>query len=208
MIETLYTFWNNICLWYTENEQTITAFFMSGQFVSLIAAIVMLVKNIKQIKNNTSSTSKLDNTLTKTNEMAGELNCLKEDVKTLTEDNSKLSEELNETREKLQYSNSLIADKLNSILEVQTIVYSTIRDDSVRQTVNTILNNARYSEKNFKEQLEHEIESLKEEFEHKMADVNESVTNAVRKVSDSVNAAETAKNRAKELHGIDEPTRY
>lgn len=206
MIENLYTWWDNIYGWYIENESAIAAFFMSGQFVSLIAALTMLVKNVKQVKSNTASTEKLDTTLNNTNEMADKIIILENDISSLTESNKSLSTELATTREKLQESNDLITNKLNAIIEVQSIVYTTIRDDSVRQTVNTILNNARYSEKNFKENLEIQIEGIRKEFESKMATMSESVNAIVDDVEKSINAAEVAKDRAKELNN--EPTRY
>lgn len=209
MIDTLHVWWTNICLWYTENEQAITTFFMSGQFISLIAALTMLVKNIKQVKSNTASTKTLDATLVNTNAMSEDIKSLNNSVLILTEENQGLREELNDVQKSLSESNRLITDKLNAIIEVQSIVYTTIRDDSVRQTVNTILNNARYSEQNFKEQLETEIEALKVEFENKMSDMSKSMTEAVTHVANSVNAGENARNRAKRLKGIDdEPTRY
>jgi esterase/lipase len=209
MIDTLYIWWNNICGWYVDNEQAITTFFMSGQFVSLIGALFMLVKNIKQIKSNTASTEKLDTTLNNTNEMASQIKSLEEKVAALTEYDDHLTQELNETRNQLNESNCRIVDKLNAIIEVQSIVYTTIRDDSVRQTVNTILNNARYSEKNFKEQLESKIDDIKKEFESKMIDMNDTVNKAITDVANSVNAAETASIRAKALKNArGEPTRY
>ena len=208
MIEFLTTLKDNCWLWFLDNKDTILAWFMSGQAASVVTTIVMLVKNAKQIKGNTESTKTLNTTLENTNVMKDDVDVLKNKVSILTEENTKLSNSVIDLETKLSQSNKLITSKLDAIIEVQSIVYSTIRDDSVRQTVNTILNNARYSDSNFKEQLESEISGLKEEFENKMADISKGMTEAIDKVSNSVNAAETAKARAKELKGINETPRY
>jgi hypothetical protein len=208
MIEFLTALKDNCWLWFLENKDAILAWFMSGQAVSVVASFVMLIKNAKQIKGNTDSTNTLNGTLENTNVMKDDLDVLKEKVVTLANENEKLSKSVVELETDLSQSNKLIANKLDAIIEVQSIVYSTIRDDSVRQTVNTILNNARYSDTNFKEQLESEISGLKAEFETKMADISKGMTDAIDKVSNSVNAGETAKMRAQELKGLNETMRY
>lgn len=208
MIETIEIFGANIWQWCLDNKDGISAFFMSGQFVSLIGALVMLVKNIKQVKANTSSTLTLDKTLTNTNKMSDGISTLSFNVEKLENENAGLREELKTTQEKLSESQQLITDKLNSILEVQSIVYSTIRDDSVRQTVNKILNNARYCEINFKEQLQEQIDELKHEFEHTVDDMNHKMNDAVNKVEHSINAGDNARIRAQSIYGNQETTRY
>lgn len=208
MIEFLTALKDNCWLWFLENKDTIIAWFMSGQAVSVVASFVMLIKNAKQIKGNTDSTNTLNGTLENTNVMKDDLDTLKQKVVTLADENEELSKSVVELETKLSESNKLIASKLDAIIEVQSIVYSTIRDDSVRQTVNTILNNARYSNTNFKEQLESEISGLKAEFETKIADISKGMTDAIDKVSNSVNAAEVAKARAQELKGTNETLRY
>lgn len=207
MIETLQTFGSNIWQWFIDNKDAISTFFMSGQFVSLVGAMFMLVKNIKQVNNNTASTDALNSNLIKTNAMSNDIQLLQKDVELLSEENKHLRNALTDTENKLLESNQLIADKLNAILEVQSIVYTTIRDSSIRQTVNTILNNARYTDTNFKEQLQEQIEELKHEFETKVEDMNHTMDDAVKKVSNSLNAAEAAKIKAQQLSN-DETTRY
>ena len=207
MIETINLFFTNLWGWVLEHKEEISTFFMSGQFVSLITAVVMLVKNAKQIRSNTSSTNALNTTLVNTNTMSGQITSLEKSVTKLEKENAGLREELADTKDSISTENKLIANKLNAILEVQSIVYSTIRDESVRQTVNTLLNNARYSDKNFKEQLQSEIEAIKTEFESKMSDMSKAVNDTINNVSKSMNAVEDARNKqSKSVEG--ETTRY
>lgn len=207
MIETINLFFTNVWGWVLEHKEEISTFFMSGQFVSLVTAIVMLIKNAKQIRSNTSSTEALNSTLTNTNTMTGQITSLEKSVTELEKENAGLREELEETKNAITTDNKLIANKLNAILEVQSIVYSTIRDESVRQTVNTLLNNARYSDKNFKEQLQTEIEAIKTEFESKISDMSKAVNETINNVSKSMNAVEDARNKQTKS-AEDETTRY
>lgn len=193
MIEWIKMFGINVWQWFVENKDTITAFFMSGQAISFVAALVMLVKNLRGTKDNTKSSKTLNETLTNTNKMSDAITTLDGNFKSLKEENDGLRKELKEVEEKLQITNEEIKNKLNAIVDVQAIVYSTIRDDGVRQTVNTILNNARYSEKNFKQELEQKIEDLKQNYSEELAKVNEKMTKSMDDVIKQVSAVEEAK---------------
>lgn len=194
MIEWIKAYSLSLWQWFIENKDGITAFFMSGQAISFVAAVVMLIKNLKGTKANTASTETLNATLKNTNDMADSISELDANFKILKEENDGLRVDLSKTETKLQESNDLIVNKLNSIIEVQAIVYSTIRDDGVRQTVNTILNNARYSDKNFKQELEAQIEALKDTYSNELKTVNEKMSSAMDKITEQLSATEVAKN--------------
>lgn len=202
MIEWIKAFGLNIWEWFTINKDSITAFFMSGQAISFVAAIVMLIKNLRGVTANTAATHKLDETLVNTNNMGASIVQLDNNFKALKKENDGLQEEIRRLKEDLTYQNSLITDRLNAILDVQTIVYSTIRDDTVRQTVNNILCNAKYSDKNVKDQMQNEIETLKHTFEEKLTQVNETMMNAVDKVSKNISSVDTAKERIQKTKHI------
>lgn len=195
MIETIGAFGSSIWRWFVENKDVITAFFMSGQFLSFVAALVMLVKSLKRTKTNTDSTNVLNATLTNTNTMSNSIQTLDKNFELLKNENSSLRSELSETETRLQEANKEIRDKLNSIIEVQAIVYSTIRDDSVRQTVNTILNNARYCEKNFKESLETQIEELRKDYNEQLKEVNEKMNKSIDEITSNIKTTETAQSK-------------
>lgn len=202
MIEWTKSFTISIWQWFVENKDGITAFFMSGQAISFVAAIVMLIKNLKGTKDNTASTNALNKTLENTNEMSNSITQLDDNFLVLKQENDLLRIELKETEDKLQEANSEIKNKLNAIIEVQAIVYSTIRDDSVRQTVNAILNNARYSEKNFKDELQIQIAELKESYSNELKAVNDKMTESMDKITEKLSATETAKTTMANKHEI------
>lgn len=206
MIEIVKSFALSIWQWFVNNEDAILAFFMSGQAMSFVAALVMLVKNLKVTKDNTESSEILKKSLDTNNEMKSAVLNLDENFKLLKNENDLLREELKETEDTLENKNKEILNKLNSILEVQTIVYSTIRDDSVRTTVNTILNNARYSEDNFKESLEKQIDEFKNTYNSELQKVNELISKSIEDVKTNLNAVKTAeKNMRKRSEDV---TRY
>lgn len=178
--------------WFIENKDTITAFFMSGQAISFAAAIVMLIKNLRGTKDNTASTKKLDETLLITNGMGESVKTLDLNFQALKKENDGLRTALKDTEARIEQSNNEIKNKLNAIVDVQSIVYSTIRDDGVRQTVNTILNNARYSDKNFKESLESQIEELKQNYSKELENVNAKMTESMNQIKSELSAADTA----------------
>ena len=206
MIEIVKSFALSIWQWFVNNEDAILAFFMSGQAMSFVAALIMLVKNLKVTKDNTKSSEILNKSLDANNEMKSAVLNLDENFKLLKNENDLLREELKETEDTLESKNKEILNKLNSILEVQTIVYSTIRDDSVRTTVNTILNNARYSEDNFKESLEKQIDEFKNTYNSELQKVNELISKSIEDVKTNLNAVKTAeKNIRKRSEDV---TRY
>ena len=206
MIEYIKAFGLSIWEWILINRDSISTFVLSGQFASLVGALILLIRQIRQVKSNTNSTNMLNQTLTNTNTMSTSVRELDDNFKLLKAENDALRTELSETEDRLQAANNEILNKLNAIIEVQSIVYSTIRDDSVRQTVNTILNNARYSEKNFKQELETQIETLKTTYENEMATLTKKVAASITEMSDSLNAGEQA--RAALKRRMDENVRY
>lgn len=206
MIEFVKLFAISIWQWFVNNKDAITAFFISGQAVSFVAAIVMLVKNLKGTKANTASAKVLTESLNSNNEMKESVTKLGKDFESLKLENDTLRDELKETEGKLLKVNNETINKLNSIIEVQSIVYSTIRDDSVRQTVNTILNNARYSEENFKESLEKQIEEFRNTYNSELQKVNELMTKSIDEVKNNLNAAKNAEKIMKKRS--EDVTRY
>lgn len=198
MIEYVEAFGYSIWTWCIENKENILAFVTSGQLVSLIGALVLLVRNVRQVNTNTKSTTALNKTLENTNSMSSSINTLDVNFQLLKQENDCLRSELKETEEQLKQANDMIVNKLNAIIEVQSIVYSTIRDDGVRQTVSTILNNARYSEKNFKEELEAQIADLKETYSKDINSLSHRLSESIDKVSISLSAGEQAKNTMKQ----------
>ena len=192
MIDTFKSFGISIWQWFVNNKDGVTAFFMSGQAISFVAALVMLIKNLRGTKDNTASSKILNTTLENTNQMSDSVIRLDKNFLQLKQENDNLRKELADTEENILASNNELTNKLNAIIEVQAIVYSTIRDDGVRQTVNTILNNARYSEKNFKEELESKIEEFKTSYSEELKNMDKKMSESMNKISEQLSASTNA----------------
>lgn len=167
-------FVRNCYMWVAENYKEITMTLTSAQFISIISAIAIFLKNIKSSKDNTTATKALNSTMKNTNSMSESIATLKNELETVKTENKALAEGLRET---LEFLNTHSA-KLNAMLEVQSVVYSTIKDDKIRNTVNSLLINARYSENASRAKLQKEVESLRAKVAEKMNDVQNIVDSA------------------------------
>lgn len=196
MIETIKQFFLSIWTWFVENKDGIIAFFVSGQALSFVGALVLLIKNLSRTKSNTESTEKLNATLTNTNVMSESVKAIDENFTLLKNENMNLRNELEETKTKLEKSNHDISNKLDVILDVQTIVYSTIRDDEVRSTVNKLLNNARYSGENVRESFEKKIDELKANYEKGFNEVNAKMAESIDTIKGELNNVKNAETKA------------
>lgn len=191
-------FVSNIGKWLMENKDQIILFFTSGQFTLLIAQVVVFVKTIKSTKTNTVSTNAL-------NKSVATMNAAKEDLTSTKKNSEDLLTKQNDTKEtidafeaKFEEKLSMVTDKLNAIIEVQSIVYSSIKDEKVRNTVNNILVNAKYAETAARAKLQQELEELKAQVNAKVKDI----TNDVEKTTQHVSKALVGEVKN------DEPVRY
>ena len=72
--------------------------------------------------------------------------------------------------------------KVDAMIEVQSIVYSTIKDEKVRNTVANVLTAAKYADTATRLELKREIEALKNEVKEKSHQLSECVKNASDRV--------------------------
>lgn len=176
-------FFSNIWAGILENKDKIILFLTSSQFIGFLTAIVALYKSNKNTKANTKSANDLNDAL-----IANTKNC--EDSELAANNTaeikmflSKMDEKFNELETKLDSKLDAHTAKMNAIIEVQSIVYSTIKDEKVRSTVNNLLTNAKYSETATRAELKLQIESLKNEVAEKAAALAEFVNSTSNKVA-------------------------
>ena len=82
----------------------------------------------------------------------------------------------------------VLVQKMNAVLEVQSLVYSTIKDETIRKNVSGILMDAKYAETATRASLEAEVESLRKKVNEKIEvikDVVEDTAVKVRKVTNN-----------------------
>jgi uncharacterized membrane-anchored protein YhcB (DUF1043 family) len=180
-------FFRSCYFWVAENYKEITMTFTTAQLFSLISGLVLLVKTIRKTKENTATSIKLKETLTTTNSMSDTVTQLKTELAVVKAENENLKNTIAENQKELVDFLNTHSTKINTMLEVQSIVYSTIKDDTIRKTVNSLLVNAKYAETASRVKLQEEVESLKAKVDEKMREVAEDVDKAATVVKNIVN---------------------
>jgi esterase/lipase len=175
-------FLTNIGNWFVINKDTIIGFVLSGQFATLLGAVVLLVRNLKSTKNNTEQSKTLNASLEANKSLIDTSKITKENSEFLKSAQDKLKNQVTEFEDKIDAKMAMVTDKINAMLEVQSIVYSTIKDEKVSSTVNNLLVNAKYAETATRAELQKQVEELKA----KVAEQVEQLNKTVETVSDNV----------------------
>lgn len=175
-------FFQNIYAWLAANSNKIVAFLTSANFLAMLTLVVNTIRTIKTNKGVAITSTDLKTELaesSKNRDVIASIKGVSETIKDVTEATKTA---IDETKALLDKELLTVTNKVNAMLEVQSLVYSTIRDDSLRQTVSNLLNTARYNDANTKEQLQSEIDSLKKALNDKMEEVNQTMSDAIDKV--------------------------
>lgn len=175
-------FFQNIYAWLAANSNKIVAFLTSANFLAMLTLVVNTIRTIKTNKGVAITSTDLKNELTESSKNRSVIASIKGVSETIKDVTEATKTAIDETKALLDKELLTVTNKVNAMLEVQSLVYSTIRDDSLRQTVSNLLNTARYSDANTKEQLQSEIDSLKKALNDKMEEVNQTMSDAIDKV--------------------------
>lgn len=175
-------FFQNIYAWLAANSNKIVAFLTSANFLAMLTLVVNTIRTIKTNKGVAITSTDLKNELSESSKNRSVIASIKGVSETIKDVTEATKTAIDETKALLDKELLTVTNKVNAMLEVQSLVYSTIRDDSLRQTVSNLLNTARYSDANTKEQLQSEIDSLKKALNDKMEEVNQTMSDAIDKV--------------------------
>ena len=170
--------------WVAENYEKIMMVLQSTQFASLVAGALFLWKTIVSTKQNTASSKKLDETVSKNNKMSENVVHIKNENEKLKAQNealkstvqnfeTKFDEFVDKINGRLESEQAVLTKKLNAVIDVQSIVYSTIRDDNTRTAINSILTNAKFDETadETRQKLMQEVTDLKTKLAEEMEKV-------------------------------------
>lgn len=172
----------NIGKWFIDNQETILAVLTAIQSSGLIGFIAWAVKSTKQVKLNTKTTEVLNNSISCVDSLNGEVIGLKDVNKELIEKCEYLENQMND----LQNSMDILLTKVDAIIEVQSVVYTTIKDDKTRATVNNLLTNAKYAVTEQRKKLIEELEALREQIKTQAEAQKQLVEHAVNKAQSIV----------------------
>lgn len=176
------TWLENIGKWFVENKETILAVLTAIQSSGLIGFIAWAVKSTKQVKLNTKTTETLNKSITCVDGLNGEVAEMKDVNKTLIEKCDYLENQMND----LENSMDILITKVDAMIEVQSVVYTTIKDDKTRATVNNLLTNAKYAVTEQRKKLIEELEALRQQIKAQADAQKQLVEHAVNKAQSIV----------------------
>ena len=176
------TWLENIGKWFVENKETILAVLTAIQSSGLLGFIAWAVKSTKQVKLNTKTTETLNKSITCVDGLNGEVAEMKDVNKVLIEKCDYLENQMND----LENSMDILITKIDAIIEVQSVVYTTIKDDKTRATVNNLLTNAKYAVTEQRKKLIEELEALRQQIKAQADAQKQLVEHAVNKAQSIV----------------------
>lgn len=176
------TWLENIGKWFVENKETILAVLTAIQSSGLVGFIAWAVKSTKQVKLNTKTTETLNKSIGCVDGLNGEVAEMKGVNKTLIEKCEYLENQMND----LQNTMDILLTKVDAMIEVQSVVYTTIKDDKTRATVNNLLTNAKYAVTEQRKKLIDELESLRQQIKTQAEAQKQLVEHAVNKAQSIV----------------------
>lgn len=181
------TWLENVGKWFVENKETILAVLTAIQSSGLIGFIAWAVKSTKQVKLNTKTTETLNKSITCVDGLNGEVAEMKDVNKALIEKCDYLENQMND----LQNSMDILLTKVDAMIEVQSVVYTTIKDDKTRATVNNLLTNAKYAVTEQRKKLIDELEALRQQIKTQAEAQKQLVEHAVNKAQSIVKVEDT-----------------
>ncbi len=159
----------NMWSWVVAHKDAIVTFVTSSSFIGFITTIIMLVKQSKTVKSSTVSSNELTVVMRENNAMNKQI----DEIKTENEIMKNMLSDVIDALDKL-------TTKQNATLEVQSLVYQSLRDEGARVAVQNILTNAKYADTATRASLIKEIEILKAKAEEEKTQIVETA-NKIKK---------------------------
>lgn len=181
-------FFQNIWNWFVLNKDEIVLFFTSSNFVAFMTTIVMLVKQLRANKVNNETNNGLKASLDNAISIASDVVSIRDNSAATNDQLLTVQTDLDAFKKETYDALDVLVQKMNAVLEVQSLVYSTIKDETIRKNVNGILMDAKYAETATRASLEAEVESLRKKVNEKIEvikDVVEDTAVKVRKVTNN-----------------------
>lgn len=179
-------FFQSIGNWFLQNKDEIVLFFTSGSFITFLTTVVMFIKQLKVNKKNNATNEGLKASLDGAVSIANDVVSIRDNSKATNDQLTTVQNDLEAFKKETYDAFDVIVQKMNSVLEVQSLVYSTIKDETIRKNINGILMDAKYAETATRASLEAEIEALKKKVSEKIEVIKETVEDATVKVKKTV----------------------
>lgn len=180
-------FFQNIWNWFVLNKDEIVLFFTSSNFVAFMTTIVMLVKQLRANKVNNETNNGLKASLDNAISIASDVVSIRDNSTATNDQLLTVQTDLDAFKKETYDALDVLVQKMNAVLEVQSLVYSTIKDETIRKNVNGILMDAKYAETATRASLEAEVESLRKKVNEKIEVIKDVVEDTAVKVKKVTN---------------------
>ena len=154
-------FFQSIISWVFENKEGILATLTSGTFISTIWTIFVNLRTRRKYSENIDAVNSLNVVVSKSKTSVDTISKIEDDVEVTHKLLCSFKDDLGLLEERVEE----LVSKLNAVIEVQSVVYSTVRDDEVRNTVANILNSAKHFTSCNTASLRAQIKEFKEKLE-------------------------------------------
>ena len=172
----------------SRNKDGIVAFVTSADFVAGLGMVIALIKCIISSKANTESNVQLKKSNDEVKQVFNTVNETLTKVLVCQVALADLTSKVTADNKELFDKCENLKSKLNSIVEAQMLVYSTIHDENIRTAVQGHLIAAKFSEPNIQEKLNAEMENMRVELDavlRQIGDISKNAVDAVKNISAS-----------------------
>ena len=179
-------FFRNVFAWFGEHKDEIVVFFTSTNFAALLSGIILLIKQIKATHTTNKSVENSSSILDKAVELAQSVTSVSDKTASTESNTEEIKTKIDSVNKQFVNELEILQQKLNAMLEVQTIVYNSMKDETARKNVFNLLTQAKLVETSKYSELEQQVESLKKKVEEKVNDVQSVVEETVTTVQNVV----------------------
>lgn len=179
-------FFKNLFTWFVEHKDEIVVFFTSTNFAAVISSVILLIKQIKATRNTNKSVENSSSILDKAVELAQSVTSVSDKTASTESNTEEIKTKIDSVNKQFVNELEILQQKLNAMLEVQTIVYNSMKDETARKNVFNLLTQAKLVETSKYAELEQQVESLKKKVDEKVNDVQSVVEETVTTVQNVV----------------------
>lgn len=172
-------FFGNVGNWFIENKDTILLWLQGLCTSGTVGVIINLILTNRKVKANTVSNADLLQALPIVGESKKSMDELVERIDKLEADNKELQEQNTIRYTEIQNSLDSLLNKVNALVETESVKSQTIKDETIRTTVGNILTNAKYNETQTRARLLETIATLKKKLEEKNVTDSEQIKEAL-----------------------------
>lgn len=179
-------FFKNLFTWFVEHKDEIVVFFTSTNFAAVVGSVILLIKQIKATRTTNKSVENSSSILDKAVELAQSVTSVSDKTASTESNTEEIKTKIDSVNKQFVNELEILQQKLNAMLEVQTIVYNSMKDETARKNVFNLLTQAKLVETSKYSELEQQVESLKKKVEEKVNDVQSVVEETVTTVQNVV----------------------